>query len=94
MLIGRSGSGKSPLINKLLHYVLAKQAEEISRHEKERLEYEKSIQEHKLRLKSVMAGSPRGVLTHSDELSGFIRSHDQYKIKGSDRQKYSDLNHL
>lgn len=127
MLIGRSGSGKSPLINKLLKFIQARQAEEFSLYEKERLKYEKSLLEHKIKIKkiekkskdnsidlplgppkpvlthyvvsdttiealaNVMASSPRGVLIHSDELSGFIRSHDQYKIKGSDRQKYLEV---
>lgn len=42
-------------------------------------------------LANIMTDSPRGVLLHNDELSGFVRSHDQYKNKGSDRQKYLEL---
>jgi len=42
-------------------------------------------------LGKVMNETPRGILVHHDELSGFIKSHDQYKAKGNDRQKYIEL---
>ena len=34
---------------------------------------------------------PRGLLSYQDELSGWLLSHDQYRTKGADRQKYLEL---
>ena len=35
--------------------------------------------------------SPRGFIIHCDELAGFIKSHNQYKKDGADRQRYLEL---
>jgi len=38
-----------------------------------------------------MEVQPRGLLSYQDELSGWLLSHDQYRSKGADRQKYLEL---
>jgi hypothetical protein len=42
-------------------------------------------------LAMAMESQPRGILSYQDELSGWILSHDQYRAKGGDRQKYLEL---
>ena len=124
MLVGPSGSGKSPLVNKLLGCVYRRQKEhnESNKNERKRyqvdvLNYKKQTQRSKERLTyaevapeepksefiigsdttvealaQMLDGSPRGIILHVDEVSGLIRSCDQYKAKGgNDRQRYLQL---
>lgn len=129
IIIGQSGSGKSPFMNKLVDPVHKKQIQakrefddlkkeyenKLIQYKYEQKEYEKALkggsesaiaptepEEPKLThlimsdttveaLSMAMASSPRGLLIHVDELSGFVKGLNQYKANGSDRQKYLEL---
>tara|TARA_B100001964_G_C14207654_1_gene588928 strand:- start:167 stop:1741 length:1575 start_codon:yes stop_codon:yes gene_type:complete len=42
-------------------------------------------------IEEITSNSPRGFIIHCDELAGFVKSHNQYKKDGSDRQRYLEL---
>jgi len=122
MVIGRSGSGKSPFMNKLIEPILMKQAEASKRYKLETEQYEVELAEYTKTVKATktpqissikpvkpelvhcymtdttvealsqaMFTSPRGVLIHNDELSGFVKSLNQYKSNGADRERFLEL---
>ena len=87
-LFGNSGSGKSPFLTHLLKPIFDSQLESCN----------KNVDTHYFvsditveALFNAMKTNPRGLISYQDELSGFIKSHDQYKSKGNDRQKYIEL---
>lgn len=111
MIIGKSGSGKSPLVNKLMSPIYDIEKLEHLRYEAEVRKFNEETKGNKTSdspppkrkriivndttteaLALSMLNNSRGVLIYQDELSAFIKSHDQYKQgRGSDRQKYLEL---
>jgi len=98
MVIGESGSGKSPFMNKLMSPIDDLQSGKVCLSTDSITESTVVPFQHYVvsditveALGEVMKDAPRGLLAYHDELSGFIKSHDQYKGKGNDRQKYLEL---
>jgi hypothetical protein len=115
-IIGRTGSGKTPFVRKLLNPIFKKHKESVKDYEDEMAKYikEKDLNKGKSvtgqegikvpkllhyymsdttveSIEEATSSSPRGFIIHCDELAGFIKSHNQYKKDGSDRQRYLEL---
>jgi hypothetical protein len=83
ILIGRSGSGKSPFLNFFL-----KPLREIQRSNTDQavIITDTTIEA----LAEALKSNPKGVMLFKDEFAGFFKTHNQYR-KGDDTEKYLEL---
>ena len=89
-LVGRPGSSKSPAMSEVIRPLEEIGNEEYAKSKAEgtaiRQAWVADVTTEAMAL--VLGDNPTGVLLHRDELVGWVRSMDQYKGKGSDRQFY------
>ena len=102
MITGPSGTGKTPFASRLLKIVYELQGRArkalpngtgtfFDNAVNLELQPKYIVSDTTIEALSVtLAKCPRGVLSFTDELAGFIKTHDRY-TKGNDRQKYLEL---
>jgi len=106
-VIGKSGDGKTPPINASMQPIWDLQDTEKVRHEAEEAAAKDKDKEKPVAAKEkrhyyssnftieslipMFKASARGLIIHVDELAGLIKSFNQYKSKGADKEQFISL---